>query len=138
MANGLLFSHPGATKVDGPKLHFACWASYLLGAVVGGSTSQISWWTPFGLSVALLLAIIILSERGLRDRESPGSKNFSIVLVLVVVLILDRWAPLEGTGSRCARTVNHRFGRLFSLAAREFQSENDDEGRGRFQNETIG
>jgi uncharacterized membrane protein YoaK (UPF0700 family) len=99
MANVLLFSHPGATKVDGPKLHFACWASYLLGAVVGGGTSQIGWWIPFGLSVVLLLAIVILSERDLRDRESPGSKNSSIVLVL------DRWAP---TG--------------------EFQCENDDEG----------
>jgi uncharacterized membrane protein YoaK (UPF0700 family) len=68
--NGLLFSHPGATKTDGPKLHFACWASYLLGAVLGGGSSQIGWWIPFGLSVMLLLAIVLLSERGLRERES--------------------------------------------------------------------
>jgi uncharacterized membrane protein YoaK (UPF0700 family) len=71
MVNVLPFSHPGATKVDGPKLHFACWASYLLGAVVGGGTSQMGWWI-----VALLLAIVILSERDLREWDSHGSKNF--------------------------------------------------------------
>jgi uncharacterized membrane protein YoaK (UPF0700 family) len=66
--NVLFFSHPPVTKVEGPRLHLSCWASYLVGAVVGGGTSQIASWIPFGLSAAMLLAIVILSERDLRQQ----------------------------------------------------------------------
>ena len=73
--NVLFFSHPATPKVDSPKLHLSCWSSYLIGAVVGGGASQIASWTPFGLSVALLLVIVALSERDLRHQERQEFRN---------------------------------------------------------------
>ena len=45
LVNVLPFSHPGGTRVEGAKLHLSGWCSYLLGAVVGGATSQIAVFT---------------------------------------------------------------------------------------------
>ncbi len=67
LVNALPFSHPAGTKVEGPQLHLSCWCSYLLGAVVGGVTSQIGLWAPFGLSVFLVLAVVSLSQHAIKQ-----------------------------------------------------------------------
>jgi uncharacterized membrane protein YoaK (UPF0700 family) len=53
--------------VESPQLYLSCWSSYLLGAVVGGATSQVALWLPFGLSVSLILAIVTLSQHGTKQ-----------------------------------------------------------------------
>ena len=78
LVNLLPFSHPGGTKVEGPQLHVGCWCSYLLGAVVGGATSQIGLWVPFGLSVFLILAVVTLSQHAIKQtfrQESHKSRS---------------------------------------------------------------
>ena len=67
LVNVLPFSHPAGTKVEGPQLHLSCWCSYLLGAVVGGVTSQIGLWAPFGLSVFLVLAVVSRSQHAIKQ-----------------------------------------------------------------------
>ena len=67
LVNVLPFSHPAGTKVESPQLYLSCWSSYLLGAVVGGATSQVALWIPFGLSVSLILAIVTLNQHGTKQ-----------------------------------------------------------------------
>jgi uncharacterized membrane protein YoaK (UPF0700 family) len=67
LVNVLPFSHPAGTKIEGPQLHLSCWCSYLLGAVVGGVTSQIGLSIPFGLSVFLVLAVVTLSQHATKQ-----------------------------------------------------------------------
>jgi uncharacterized membrane protein YoaK (UPF0700 family) len=66
LVNVLPFSHRSGTKNQDPQLHLSCWCSYLLGAVVGGTTAQIGSWIPLDLSVLLILGIVILSRHAIK------------------------------------------------------------------------
>jgi uncharacterized membrane protein YoaK (UPF0700 family) len=67
LVNVLPFSHTAGTQTEGPQLHLCCWCSYLLGAVVGGVSSQVGLWIPFGLSVFLVLAVVTVSQHAIKQ-----------------------------------------------------------------------
>lgn len=44
---------------ESPRLHFSCWLSYLVGAILGATTAQWVLWTAFALSgFAILIAMV--------------------------------------------------------------------------------
>jgi uncharacterized membrane protein YoaK (UPF0700 family) len=58
----LMKSGNGAMK-ESPRLHFSCWLSYLVGAILGATTAQWVLWTPFALSsFAILIAVVSMMQ----------------------------------------------------------------------------
>ena len=60
-----VFQTEGA-KLENPQLPVSCWCSYLLGALVGGITSQIGLWVPLGLSTFLILTIACVGHYAIK------------------------------------------------------------------------
>lgn len=62
----LPFSRPEGAKLENPRLPVSCWCSYLLGALVGGITSQIGLWVPLGLSTFVILTIACVGHYAIK------------------------------------------------------------------------
>ncbi len=62
LVNLLPLSHPDGKKIQDPQLHLSCWCAYLLGAVIGGITSQVGLWLPFSLSLLVVVVLLLFSQ----------------------------------------------------------------------------